>query len=457
MNKTTVKDSSIEEDQMPIFSGNENSSSKEPTFGKRKWVQKFDYDTKTICVNLSELHGQPQDTAYAFINMNLDKVIELVGAENRYQVILTIQACFMSIVMAMIIYSASFLITNPVFKCVIDGVKEECKETEWCNLYKVDYLNGKAVLGEINFKYPGWTKTKNLICDDSNLREIFNYIMIFIPALLVLISSVISDAMGRVFTLKSFTWVICTLALVGFWIPNIWVKVIAMSIFIGEEQTVCTLFTYIINESTTTKSTWRSAAIGIYFCFFALGGVLVSLLSYVVQDPDYLYLIIVILCLVFSIPMIWTVHESPKQLHKMGKFKSLIEGLLYMSKVNGNEKSHQELAEATDLSGIDLEVLRKCRIETRISCKERGQLLWFNLKVIFSKEYCVSIIGYLMLCGSLRTINNCAVFAIGDIGPELAVNTMALSGMEAIAYLTATFFAAKIPRKKAAIFSLIGI
>ena len=463
MNTVTMSNSNQDEDEVPITL-ERTDRDENKVFGKKKWIQKLATDTHTNVYNMSELIGQEQETAKSFIEMNLDKVIDFVGAESNYQNRLTVQACMMSVVMSMILYSQSFLITTPEFQCPTkSGVFKNCSEPEWCSqvYYKDLWANDPNNIYEqhVNWQYPGWTKThhEDMICDYSNNREIFNYIIIFIAAIIMFSSQVLSDSMGRVYILKFFTYSICTIAIIGYFFTNIWIKVITMAIFVGEEQTVVTLFTYIINESTSSKSPWRSRAIGIYFCCFGLGGILISLISYVVTNPDTLYLIIVLMCTLFSLPMMWTLKETPKQLHKRGQFFQLITNLLYISKVNKKEVNIQELAENADLSGVDVELIRKCKIETRITCGERLQSVMWNFSILFSSEYGISLIGYLLLCGCLRTINNCASFSADEIGPHLQINVILLSTMEAFSYLMATFVAAKMPRKKCSIFCLLGI
>jgi hypothetical protein len=97
-----------------------------------------------------------------------------------------------------------------------------------------------------------------------------------IPAFIGLLASVQSDTSGRVWTFKFYTIIILAASLAATFIEVAWVQVLALSLFIGEEAILCTLFTYIINESCTTASPLRSKAIGFYFAVFASGGILLS-------------------------------------------------------------------------------------------------------------------------------------------------------------------------------------
>merc|ERR1712029_1147312 len=97
------------------------------------------------------------------------------------------------------------------------------------------------------------------------VRETYLMITELVPALIGLTASILSDTFGRtkIFTIAS----ICCLtgAVLGAAIDNITVKIISLAVFIGEEAVLCTLITYIINESMTTDSALRSKAIAIYF------------------------------------------------------------------------------------------------------------------------------------------------------------------------------------------------
>ena len=62
----------------------------------------------------------------------------------------------MNIIMAMVVYSGSFLFSDPIFK--ING--KIVTEDEWCE----NNNNKPYNYDEVNFLYPGWTKEFELIC-----------------------------------------------------------------------------------------------------------------------------------------------------------------------------------------------------------------------------------------------------------------------------------------------------
>ena len=128
----------------------------------------------------------------------------------------------------------------------------------------------------VDWKYKGYTYDFGLFCDREGTRENYLSMTEFIPALVGLLASVLSDTYGRLMTFKVSSVICLTLAVIGAALPYEIVKILSLSFFIGEEAVLCTLFTYIINETCTTKSTLRSKAVAFYFAIFAMGGVLIS-------------------------------------------------------------------------------------------------------------------------------------------------------------------------------------
>ena len=111
----------------------------------------------------------------------------------------------------------------------------------------------------------------------------------FVAAIGYLLASSISDNIGRVKTFRICTTVALGLALSAYFIDNVTVKVIACGFLTAEEGILCGLFTIIINETCTTKSPLRVKGLSFYFCIFALGGVVVSGVTYIVTESDNLY------------------------------------------------------------------------------------------------------------------------------------------------------------------------
>ena len=88
----------------------------------------------TQIINVSELHGHDADVKDAFEDLDMDEIIDYVGAEGKYQYILIGQAALLSVVMSMILYAASYLLASPDFYCGAPTVIEsKCLEKDWCS------------------------------------------------------------------------------------------------------------------------------------------------------------------------------------------------------------------------------------------------------------------------------------------------------------------------------------
>jgi MFS family permease len=308
----------------------------------------------------------------------------------------------------------------------------------------------------IDWKYPGWTKKYELVCENESLRE--NYLLMteLLPAFIGLFASVQSDTAGRVWTFKFWTIGIMVLSFAAAWIEVAWVQVVALSLFIGEEAILCTLFTYIINESCATTSPLRSKAIGFYFAIFASGGVLLSCLSWVVQDPQWLYFIVVCLSIAVSIPVQWTCYEPPKQLHKRGKVVGLLKNLEAIALRNDKGIEMPDIQQKTGI--IDVPLDGKMQISTLLTFKEKIQLICTNLRVVFCTNICVRMIGLGLVAGSVYCCFFGVTYNAGKIGlPSLQLNVILLASIEAICYVASIFVIAKTRRKCGTIICLLII
>jgi MFS family permease len=235
-----------------------------------------------------------------------------------------------------------------------------------------------------------------------------------LPAFIGLFASVQSDTAGRVWTFKFWTIGIMILAFAATWIEVAWVQVVALSLFIGEEAILITLFTYIINESCATASPLRSRAIGFYFAIFASGGILLSCLSWVVQDPKWLYFIVVCLSIAVSIPVQWTCYEPPKQLHKRGKVVGLLKNLEAIALRNDKGIEMPDIQQKTGI--IDVPLDGKMQISTLLTFKEKIQLICTNMRVVFCTNICVRMIGLGLVAGSVYCCFFGVTYNAGKIG-----------------------------------------
>ena len=227
-----------------------------------------------------------------------------------------------------------------------------------------------------------------------------------------------------------------------------------MATFVAEEGILCSIFTYIINESCTTSSVLRSKAIAFYFCLFALGGMILSGLTLIVDDSDTLYLIMCIASIVCCIPIQWVCLEPPKQLYKRGKVSELFRTLLKISNRNDTNRSMVDIQRKGGIEEVDMDIA-KCSLQTRTTFKEKMILISWNFKLVFT-QHLYKLFGLWLLASVIYIIFNGVTYNSGEIGlPTIQVDVCFLAGVEATCYLLSIWIVGILPRRKGTIICLL--
>lgn len=207
------------------------------------------------------------------------------------------------------------------------------------------------------------------------------------------------------------------------------------------------LFTYIINESLPSLCNLRSKAISIYFSIFALGGVILSCITFGVTNPDHLYIIIFTASLVSCIPLPFVIVAPPKQLHQRGMMTSFFVALFEISKRNKTNLTIRELQEKGDINEIDFEVA-KIYMTKRLTFKEKMQLLKVNMVMIVKGGHLFNTFGFFILGTATYIVYNAMGYSADDLGFSVTqVNVIILSVVEAGGYILCMFFGHKVKRR----------
>jgi hypothetical protein len=232
------------------------------------------------------------------------------------------------------------------------------------------------------------------------------------------------------------------------WLDLLWIKVVGLSIFIGQEAILCAIITYILNESCTTNSTLRAKSIAIYFILFAMGGTILSALTFVVTNPDLLYFIMACLTLLTALPIQWVILEPPKQLHKMGRVLRFFTVMTKIANRNGKHIEITDVQRKADLEDLDLGA-KKYKVSTILTCSEKMKLFGLKLKLVFCSAHLKTIIAFSVVAGVVYINFFGVTYNAGEIGlPSLQLNVIFLSIVEAICYILSLFIVAGNPRKK---------
>ena len=273
--------------------------------------------------------------------------------------------------MAMILLSSNFLLATPEFFCKNDnGELNMCSEKKFC---KQHYNKGDYSEDQIDWRYNSWVQQYGLICDKNSYRGSYKQVLQFLSGFVCLIGTVASDSMGRLTVLKNYSFIILSIALLGYMAPSLDWRIFCMGIFVGQEGLVCTIFVFLIQESCSTDSSLRSRSVAVYFTIFALGGLLLSILTLMINNPDILYLCCILSACATTLPLYFMCVEPPKQLYKRGKISELFESLNQISIINGNPMEIRSLQKIANLNQLDLES-SKIKIQTKTTIKEKIQL-----------------------------------------------------------------------------------
>jgi hypothetical protein len=150
-------------------------------------------DTHTNIFNISELHGEEASKIKRYENIDVDQMIDYIGSEGKYQYSVIAQASLMAVVMSMILYASSYLLSDPSYDCSLTGSniipKSQCDSDYFCKFFPTDtaglpWPKGWPTIDNqdperpgffVDWKYHGWTQDYHLVCD--RLSEKKTYIL----------------------------------------------------------------------------------------------------------------------------------------------------------------------------------------------------------------------------------------------------------------------------------------
>ena len=110
----------------------------------------------------------------------------------------------------------------------------------WHDINDIEIDNPKHLEYAVDWLYKGYTYRYGIVCGKESTRESYLMMTELIPAFIGLVASVLSDTYGRNKTFIVFSIFCLTGALVGAVFDYEVVKVIGLSMFIGEEAVLCT-------------------------------------------------------------------------------------------------------------------------------------------------------------------------------------------------------------------------
>ena len=118
------------------------------------------------------------------------------------------------------------------------------------------------------------------------MRQLIKILALISASILTFVAYLISDYFDRITTIITYTAVACSLGIISFFINNIWIKMMFVSIFFVLPTLAFGTYGHIINESTCSKSKIRKVGIASYSIFFGLAGIALSLIFYGIHSAD---------------------------------------------------------------------------------------------------------------------------------------------------------------------------
>lgn len=208
---------------------------------------------------------------------------------------------------------------------------------------------------QITWNFHSFVQNYQLICDKGSLRSLFKQEIQFGAAILQLICNLLCDVYGRKTTWFIFIVLIYAIAISANFVNVIEYKIFAMLCLSAQTGINNALACLVMNESCTSKSKLRSYAIGILFMFFAFGGVMMSLFTFVIKDPNHLFILTTCSPAIVSLMLPFFLKEPPKNLYNKGKINELFINLHSISKRNKKTVSIQTLQESANIYEVDIE------------------------------------------------------------------------------------------------------
>lgn len=349
------------------------------------------------------------------------------------------------------LYSATFLQAEPSFTCVnSDASKYSCQESEFCQMYDKNLPQD-----QIEYNYHSFVQDYGLICDEGYKRSVYKQIIIFGAALIQLLCNLLFDVYGRRSMWIMFAAVLYGISFIANFVNIIEFKIAAMLCLNAQLGINNTLSSQIMNESCASSSKLRSSSIAIIFIFLALGGVNIALVSFKVEDPNNLFVLITCLPILFSIPLPFVMKEPPKNLFNQGKIKELFINLHWISKFNNKGLSFKCIQDHADMLEIDIEHSKQ-KIETKTSCKNNLKLFKESVLDLIKEGYLLKMFAFITVSAATFMIYYGVTYNSGQIGlSSIQDNVILQAGIETMCYVAIVPLIPIVRRKKTVVICII--
>ena len=284
----------------------------------------------------SDSAPEPYQTFVAnYLALDQDKIIEQkVGSSGKHLHILLFQSCLSVFSAALFTYFISYSTVQPIFYCKFgdNPMKFTCSEEEYCN-------NSLYEKVSIDKQFNSWFWKQKQYCNIEE-REFIKSGCILIAAIFTGLAYLTSDRISR--TLNVFLWTLLSIicGFLAYFVTDLYTKFFLQGVMLALPSQTAGSYGHIINESTTSYSNIRKRAIGCYLIFYAIAGVVLSIVFFYIENSDDGIIFVSFVNILPLLTTYLTTFDGPKYWFRRGKINNTLKSLARICDRNGKTQ-HQ--------------------------------------------------------------------------------------------------------------------
>lgn len=112
--------------------------------------------------------------------------------------------------------------------------------------------------------------------------------------------------------------------------------------------------------------------------------------TWVFVDSDWLYIFLISLTIIMTVPAYFLFYEPVKQLYKKGNISDMFRILYKVNKRNNKGFTFNQIQDSAEITEYDLEQT-KFKIESQVTWEYRKQQIKQNLKDLFFSKYFIRL------------------------------------------------------------------
>ena len=282
--------------------------------------------------------------------IRIAEILSKLGEFGRLHKLILISTTLLNIALAGIVLTFPFLLHDPSFECVKDGLKFNCNQETACR---------KDVESTMHYTIHSLVVEYEAYCEGRWLK-INGQIIIFVcSSIIATLTMFLMDKRGRrpTFIMVAFLGVISTILLV--FVKSWWFIVIAITLLEAISYIMFTNFYIYSTEIFNGK--WRSYANSFFFTVYSLGRIMVVLINLGFTHYTHNYILMSVLIVLFC-PLAYFCIETPFHHNRRGNVFELKKTLNKINEGN-NHNNPIKIEENTKYIDKYLELTEKTEEE----------------------------------------------------------------------------------------------